>query len=43
MPFYFLLFLCIRNKVVGGIMFSGCPYVRPVLVIAYLKNRLTDS
>ena len=43
-------FLCLRYKVAGGIMFSGCPsvrqYVRPYVPFSwsrYLKNRLMDS
>ena len=43
-------FLCLRYEVAGGIMFSGCPSVRPSVRTyvpfswsRYLKNRLMDS
>ena len=36
---YCILFVCLRYKVAGGIMFLGCPSVRPILVIALSQER----
>ena len=47
-----IIVLCLRHEVAGGILFSGCPSVRPyirpsipficVSLTRYLKNHLTD-
>ena len=40
---YHLLFLCLRYEVAGGIMFSGCPSVRPYVCTSYLVIALSEE